>query len=360
MFTRESTSVDLAVLGLPALCLSLFLVGCAPIDFGSGFRGTDTQRVEIFVQLEPSTADILWVVDTSCSMLDEQQALAANFPSFIDFFVTRQLAFNLAVTSTNIGESDSTGLEGEMAGDPKVITQDHEDIEQMFVDRALMGINDDHSDEKGLTAAYEAIEVLGGTVNSGFLRDSAHLAVIIVSDEPDYSERDEAGSEDAVDWEFFAEWMNQVKGPTGQRMADMSAIVGMSPDGFDDPAGCGEPEEGSGGGSQSGEGAQRGDGYLEAALATGGLIGSICDEDWGDMLGRVGLRAAGLLDSFQLFDTPLVNTLKVTVDRRVVTDWDYFEVDNSIRFNSLETMPRPGDEIVVEFHVTRFDETPED
>lgn len=351
---RVAKSVGWPTLVCPFLVLSLLLVGCAPIDFGSGFRGTDTQRVETFVQLQPSTADILWVIDTSCSMLDEQEALAANFPAFIDFFVTRQLAFNLAVTSTNIDEDDSTGLDGEMVGDPKVITQDDENIEQLFIDRALMGIDDGHRDEKGLSAGYEAIEVLGGGVNAGFLRSSAHLAVIVVSDEPDYSERDQEGSEDAVDWEFFAEWMNQVKGPTGQRMADMSAIVGMSPDGFNDPAGCGEPEEGSPGGGQGGEGAQRGDGYLEAALATGGLIGSICEEDWGDMLGRVGLRAAGLLDSFQLLDIPLVDTLRVTVDSRLVTDWDYFEVDNSIRFNSLETMPRPGDEIVIEFHVTRF------
>ncbi|MCO4769112.1 MAG: hypothetical protein KDA24_03725 [Deltaproteobacteria bacterium] len=343
----RGTTIGGALLG--SLLLSL-LSGCTLDDFNRGFRGTDTQRIEYFEQLEPSTADVLWVIDTSCSMEDEQAALAANFPSFIEFFVERQLAFNLAVTSTNIGEEDSQGLDGVMVGEPKVITEADPEPGQLFVDRALMGIDDNHSDEKGLTAAYEAIEVLGGTVNSGFLRSSAHLAVIVVSDEPDYSEREQSAGEDVVEWEEFADWMNELKGPTGQRMADLSVIVGVSPDGFDDPEGCNQPE-GGGGGPAGGDGADRGDGYLEAALATGGTIGSICEEDWGDLLGRVGLRAAGLLDAFELTEVPHLETLTVRVNTNTVWDWEYYEVDNTIRFTKLDTLPRPGDRIEIEYHV---------
>jgi hypothetical protein len=341
------------------LALSVLLAGCSPLDFGRGFRQTDTQRVEVFEQLEPSTADILWVIDTSCSMEDEQAALAENFPAFIEFFVTRQLAFNLAVTSTNIGEDDTDGLEGEMVGDPKVITEQDPDVAGLFVQRALMGIDDGHSDEKGLTAAYTAVEVLGDTVNRGFMRDQAHLAVIVVSDEPDFSEREQAGAADAVGWEDFADWMNQVKGPTGQRMADLSAIVGIGPGGFDDPEGCDLPEEGSNPSGQGGEGAQRGDGYLEAAVATGGLIASICGEDWGDMLARVGLRAAGLLDTFELREVPLVDTLRVRTGGLAAADWEYFEATNSIRFTRVQSIPPPGAEITVEYQVERRDDSEE-
>lgn len=332
------------------LALVLLVVsGCGLNDFRRGFRQTDTQRIEEFEQLQPSTADILWVIDTSCSMIDEQEALAANFPAFIEFFLTRQLAFNLAVTSTNIGEEDSEGLEGLMVGEPQVITEADEDAAGLFEERALLGLDDRHSDEKGLTAAYEAIEVLGDTANSGFLRADAHLAVIVVSDEPDYSAR-EGAPEDLVDWESFAEWMNALKGPTGQRMSDLSAIVGFSPEGPEVEGGCGD-ELGEGQPGSQGLGALRGDGYLEAAQATGGTIGSICSEDWGDMLGVVGLRAAGLLDRFELTEIPLIETLDVRVDGQRVADWEYSEADNAVVFTRLESVPQPGDIVLVEYHV---------
>lgn len=340
-------------LALP-LAISALLAGCTLDDFGTGFKGADDIRTETFTQLEPSTADVLWVVDTSCSMTDEQEALAANFPSFLTLFLERQLAFNMAVTSTNIWEEETEGLDGHMNGDPYVITQNDTNVEELFVERALMGIDDGHGDEKGLTAAHEALEVLGDTANAGFLRDDAHLAIIVVSDEPDYSA--DQDDPDLVDWEEFAEWLNAFKGPTGQRMADLSVIVGIGPEGFDDPDGCEHPDGGDGGGSGGGaggqgQGADRGDGYLEAALATGGLIGSICEPDWGDLLGRVGLRATGLLDAFELTEVPALDTVSVRVNGRFITDWAYFAVDNSVRFTTVDAVPQPGEEIEIRYSV---------
>ncbi len=345
-----------------AVGMAVPLTGCQDDRFGRGFRTADDARSDEFTQLDPGKADVLWVVDTSCSMVDEQIALVDNFPSFIDFFVERRIDFHIAVTSTNIHESNSDGLDGRMSGDPNVITSDMEDVAGRFLERALLGIDDRHGQEKGLEAAYHAIETLGDTANRGFHRPDAHLAIIIVSDEPYMGTPARPTNEELIEWEDFSGWLDELKGPTGYRMTDLSAIVGMGPGGFDDPEPCGRDEEagGHGGGGHGGQGgqggqfgvgAERGDGYLEAAEATGGTWASICEEDWGEMLGRVGLRAAGLMDNFPLLAIPEQHTLRVYVDGIATGAWEYRESTNSIRFTTFASVPRPGQEVRVTYKV---------
>ena len=86
------------VLGLAA---GLLLVGPGCDNdggFAEGFRNDDNYRREVFVQPQPHSTDILWVIDTSCSMRDEQEAVATNFPAFIEFFVERDIPFRMGVT----------------------------------------------------------------------------------------------------------------------------------------------------------------------------------------------------------------------------------------------------------------------
>ena len=45
--------------------------------------------------------DIAWVVDNSGSMSNEQQALADNFSVFINNFVTKDIDFKMAITTTD-------------------------------------------------------------------------------------------------------------------------------------------------------------------------------------------------------------------------------------------------------------------
>ena len=344
----------------PILVFALCASGCEDDRFGRGFRAADHTRTQDFVQVEPSRADVLWVIDTSCSMEDEQRALVDNFPFFIDFFVERRLDFHIAVTSTNIHESESDGLDGRLTGDPYVIDAEMDDVAGAFVERATLGIDEGHGEEKGLEAAWYALEELGSSENRGFYRDDAHLAIIVVSDEPYMGTEHRPTEEELIHWETFSDWLDVLKGPTAHRMTDLSAIVGIGPEGFEDPDPCGRDEDTGGGGqggwSQFGEGAERGDGYLEAAEATGGTWASICQEDWGEMLGRVGLRAAGLLDTFPLLDVPDVETLKVYVNGRTQADWEYIEDSNSIRFTSYASVPRPSDDIRVRFKVMGWED----
>ena len=323
---------------LIALCLAL--LGCDRSDFAEGFRTADTHHRESWIQGDPSPVDVLWVVDTSCSMEDEQQALASNFPGFTEFFLESDVSFRLGVTSTNIAETDSDGLDGAL--NSGWLDQDTEGLQDAWVERALMGIDEGHGREKGLHAAWTALEELGESTNAGFVRDDANLAVIVVSDEPDYSTLDQEDSDLFMAAEPFVEWLDGFKGDPGS--SQLSAIVGVSPEGFDAPEGCGRDAN-----SAPGEGAYRGDGYLEAAAASGGAWQSICSADWTEMLRLLGLLTAGMQDTFVLSAPADPETVQVRVSNSGVADWEFDAEQNAVVFVSSSDLPRPGQNIEVEY-----------
>jgi hypothetical protein len=339
------------------LAVSIALGACDRGHFAEGFPVDAEYRRELFEQVEPTPVDILFIIDTSCSMEDEQESLAANFPAFIDFFAEADLPFRLGITSTNVHEPDSEGLDGRLNGEPRWLEPDTPNLEDKFFEHAFMGIDEHHSDEKGLHASYQALEVRIDDTNADFIRSWANLAIIILSDEPDFSTISEPTSSDFTDADTFVAWLDGYKDTPEQ--SQLSALVGISPDGLDDPEGCVHPwadEEddqgnGNGWGGNGGEGAMRGDGYLEAAIATGGATHSLCSDDWGAMLGHLGLTTAGLLDTFTLSEIPEEGTIRVEVGGVYNTDWVWDADANALTFGSYETLPRPGESIAVEYHV---------
>lgn len=342
-----------AALLLAAQIPAMLASGCGDHRRGHGFGVNPYLRTERFTQLEPMQSDVLWVVDSSLSMEDEQEALAANFPHFVAFFFERGLSFRVAVTTTNYMDPnnvdpDAEGLDGRFVGDPPWLDQDSEDLDAAFMERALVGIDEGHRFEKGLAAAHSALTD-PWPESAGFVRDDAHLAIVVVSDEPDHSERDFEDSDDFISWGPFSAWLDDFKGEDQLRMSDLSAITGIGPDGFDDPEGCGNTTGGGEYGPQ--EGAQRGSGYLEAASATGGTYVSICSEDWSDMLAHVGLIASGMMDAFPLTWVPVPETIEVEVGSLHSHSWEYREHDNSIAFTTAAAVPRPGHVVTVTYEV---------
>lgn len=330
---------------------SALLLGCENDEFAEGFRSDPEFRRETFAQVDPAPVDVLWVVDTSCSMSDEQQLLADHFSAFIDFFRTSGLRFRIGVTDTDVEEEDTLdGLDGRLSGDPSVLTPDTPSLEDAFVDAALMGITDRHDDERGLHAAWTALGPLEepGRPNNGFLREDANLAVIIVSDEPDYSTLGEADSGNFTDWQGFSTFLDALKGDPARTA--LSGIVGIGEGGFDDPVGCNLPDEPTDP-HNWGQGAQRGSGYLEAIRQTGGYATSICSEDWVELLARLGLLVAGLHETFPLTDVPVPETLDVQVEGVLGAAWEYDAAANAVRFTDSQAIPRPGAEVEVTYRV---------
>src|SRR5687768_1711576 len=54
------------------------------------------------VQLTVPQVDVLWTIDNSSSMGDEQQTLIENFPGFADFFVGSGLDYHIGVVTTDL------------------------------------------------------------------------------------------------------------------------------------------------------------------------------------------------------------------------------------------------------------------
>ncbi len=202
-----------------ALAASL---GCQDYRFEQKCPEAITEQEQTRLAAEPRPADILFVVDNSCSMEDEQANLAANFEAFINTIADSGADYRIAVVTTDqdrrgnrqfeaAGRSTPVlqyepGLDREVfaktdaAGcvttdipigcfrgpnpDERVIdSTTMERAQQIAAFQRNVAVGSCGSgDEVGLAAT---VDVLGLGCNAGFLREDANLVVIIVSDEDD-------------------------------------------------------------------------------------------------------------------------------------------------------------------------------
>src|SRR5688500_6214299 len=59
-------------------------------------------QTDSIVQVTTPKVDILWMVDNSCSMYNEQADLTENFPYFMEFFLGSGLDYHVGVVSSDI------------------------------------------------------------------------------------------------------------------------------------------------------------------------------------------------------------------------------------------------------------------
>lgn len=152
---------------------------------GVFFTATDTRALALY---EGSGAvDLLFVVDNSATMADQQLALADSFPLIYDLVLERAVDYHIGFTSTDLDGSynGSQGKLREVAG-VRWIDPTTPDPETVFGDMAQMGTTGSAL-EKGLGAAYLALETLASDFNAGFLRDGIPLVIVTLSDEDDWT-----------------------------------------------------------------------------------------------------------------------------------------------------------------------------
>jgi hypothetical protein len=282
----------------PALVTMLMLMAaCTPDNEVVRRSQTDT-----FYQSATDMVDILWVIDNSLSMADEQAEVADKFGNFIENIESTGLDFHVGVITTDM-ESTEIGR-GQLLGDPSYLTRDDPDYISAFQERVQVGIGGSDR-EKGLDAAISALtEPLISSSNAGFLRDGAVLSIIFVSDENDCTDRGaldgytEANacyehSDELVSIYDLIEEYDAIK-PDEDRTL-VSAIVG--------------PEI-----TENCDGAVPGFRYQTMASAFGGITGSICQSSFSDIMERLGLQASGMLSSFQLTYSAVEGTIEVYID----------------------------------------------
>jgi hypothetical protein len=149
--------------------------------------------------------DVLWVVDNSGSMASSQANLAASFNSFITRFQSLNYDFHMAVTTTDAFRGDfSTNPDfqnaarrvrsGPLFGSGSnfyyspdslvpVLNGQTPNLVNTFITNATQGTNGS-GDERAFSSMQAALSYSG---NSDFRRPGAFLAIIILSDEDDFS-----------------------------------------------------------------------------------------------------------------------------------------------------------------------------
>lgn len=273
-------------------------------------------------QVSQPSVDVLWVVDDSGSMYDEQVALSANFPVFFDFFDGSGLDFHIGVVSTDMSAMHRSGKLVEFEGQ-NFIDPDTLDAARIFEGMAMLGTRGSAT-EKGIDATWTALEVERDGHNAGFLRDDSSVHVVVVSDEGDFSTQ--------VTPNELGAYLNGLR--TDPDDVSFSSIVSPQP--------------------VCRSAATPGLEYVAVTQMVGGIEWSICDEDWSDVLRRLGIQASGLKREYFLTQLPVPHTIQVTVvdrgeERTFLqdVDWLYDPVRNSIRF--LEYVPNPLSEIVIDY-----------
>ena len=293
---------------LPHLCLTLVaLAGCSEYAY--------TERTVTDYWEQPaveSVADVLFVVDNSASMAEEQERLGANFEAFVEVVTDSYADFRIGVITTDVAEAGA--LRGE------VLTPTTEDLASAFLEQVAVGTKGD-KDEQGLATA-----VMAFSANPDFSRPEAQLNVAVISDEDDHSP-------EAID-----DYLNPLKDVSDVGFA-LHAVVGDLPDGCASGTSAASP----------------GERYITAVDWTGGYRDSICSDDYTGILTRIGLDISGLSDTFALSEVPEPETITVWVDGveipgREMDGWRWEPGENVIVFDGY-AVPRPGMEIVAEYQL---------
>ena len=152
--------------------------------------------------------DLLFVIDDSGSMRDEQANLIASFPGFIGAMRAQlddALGYHVGITTTDqyLGNADcqldgalvvqtlgggaSNATCGPYSSGARYMTE-ADDLEAKFSCAAQVGI-DGNGDERPMQMMLSALSptMLGeGGCNEGFLRDDALLVVVITDEEDDH------------------------------------------------------------------------------------------------------------------------------------------------------------------------------
>jgi hypothetical protein len=318
--------------------------------------GTNISRHESFTrhvcdQFKPeggSKVDILWVVDDSRSMLDDQEAVADAAEAMQEVLSSAQIDYRLAVTRTRATERTSSPLRGTLEGSgftPNVL---------QFKQDIVVGAEGGW--EPGLKTGLLAIDsALPRTpanepAQPGRLRAGAPLIVIHMSDERDQDvECAACGSCDA--YERSQEFCTRDEGRSviaryveeyRARGATTFAIVG------DLPNGCVQ--------TTTRNDFEPGQGYVEVANATGGRFGSLCG-NMRENLADVARATSAVVSEFGLSNRPASATIRIAIGApgagRVIAKsrsngFDYDPIQNKVIFYG-ESRPKPGEEVVIAY-----------
>jgi len=246
--------------------------------------------------------DILFVIDDSGSMGEEQTLLRDGLAAFIQTLSTSPVAndFQIGVTTTSVADflGNPTPPAGDLVGTPRIMLGSSPTLVADFQVAVLVGTAGSGREQQFEAARLALVKSETGGPNAGFLRPGARLAVIFLSDEDDCSGPRDTGTTPIADSQDCREekvdpastlmaipdLVSFLSGPLAGEVRDVvvAAIVGVAP-GTLEPS-CGPAHCSN---NTCATATDKGDRFLGllAALGTGRTrLASICDASFDQAL----------------------------------------------------------------------------
>jgi hypothetical protein len=330
---------------LMALVCAMLLNACGG-DKASFSLLPDGQLFKQSNKIFNNKLDILFIIDDSGSMGPYQTNLTNNFRSFIQDFQTKGYDFKIAVNNTaayrantmfdnNTSWAKFKDGSGTTRSGVYVITPTTPSLESVFVTNARQGTNGT-GDERAFSSFRETLK---SPVNAGFLRSDSFLAVIILSDEDDFSGDSRcrtctpdhsyvAATLDPIS--VYVNYLDTLTGTTGAARRYNVSNISVT------DAACQA--------QFAATGSMIGQRYMDLTAATNGVSGSLC-ADFADTLNSIQSRIAELSSQFFLDRMPQVDTIVVkvngvTVANNTTNGWSYNSTANSIMFHGSAVPPQ--------------------
>ena len=252
--------------------------------------------VESFIQ--PNTVngvDILWVIDQSCSMRDDDARIVKGI-------------------DTMMNSLPSSGWRLNIVSADEIRVLEHKEFPLVPGDTiadayALYDVVKDRRGgrENGLSAAYEYIT--NNPDSKYWMRSDAALLVVFVSDEDDHS------NYDFPDVSDFTSWYGSLR---AEGSTFLSSIVHLPTE----DSICSAPSSWTG------------DRYIEATNHFSGVIVDICSEDWSSGVADAATKIKPH-EEWPLVNKPKADSIVVFIDGTPSKDWHYDAPNNTVVFDII-------------------------
>ncbi|MCY1081477.1 Ig-like domain-containing protein [Archangium lansingense] len=300
-------------------------------------------QLDRFIQGTDSQLDVLFVVSNTTTMDTYQARLKAALPGWVERARQQGVDLRLGVTSTGLGARSVCGgpAQGGEAGRlvPVNGSRARAISSTSATAAATVQANIDevglcHNLVQGLETMRQGLSSplatspddprtpLPNDGNLGFLRATARLAVVVVSDEDDHS---------GFDPESYVQFLQALKGTGMSHRTQLYALVPT--DSRCTTAGGPGPR------------------FSTVAQRTGGAVDSICTGDYGPFLDKLLQRAGQPQADFSLSATPngtAEMSVRVQGTRLPDDQWTYDSARNAVIFDSA-AVPTTGQTIEVRY-----------
>jgi len=334
-----------AKITLLAVAASGGLVGCNKND--SSFSTLPTSKAFSQATIN-NKVDILWVIDNSLSMDPLQQNLINNYSAFMTTFKGKNFDYQMAVTT-----SDAYLAAADYRNDPAlakfrdgagtshsgvfVVTPSDPDPLATF----MININQGQFGGGDERVFQSLLDSLKSPLNTGFFRTGAFHAVVILSDEDDfsnYSRWEGTGGDHnyaqtgLLSVDDVISQLDAITGSTStKRNYNVSAITVMD-------SACQAQH------SANAPSAIVGTRYIDIVNRTNGVLGSVCDSSFASSLQNIQEKIIELSTLFPLDREPDVKTIRVAVNGQFINQdekngWTYLTSENAIQFHGSAVPP---------------------